>query len=111
MTMQGQARVYSNVREGERARFWRRRSTRIFKRDEAWFIATREGIDLGPFGCRFDAEIEHEILIKQLTKCSASQSRRIINRQALARGPSSYLLNTDYLVQEGGAGLLKRNKA
>ncbi len=36
------------VRNGERQKSWFR-SERYFQADGAWFIATREGVDVGPF--------------------------------------------------------------
>ncbi len=52
-------------RLGERALRWFRRE-RVFASGGSWYFRTREGIDVGPYGSRFEAEIEADILIARL---------------------------------------------
>lgn len=54
-----------HVRLGERALRWFRRE-RVFASGGSWYFRTREGIDVGPYGSRFEAEIEADILIARL---------------------------------------------
>lgn len=66
------------VREGEPARTWFR-SGRFFQVDSAWFIATREGIDVGPFASETEAREHEKKLIMLLTRCRRpEQAYRII---------------------------------
>jgi hypothetical protein len=64
-------------RFGELARQWFRRE-RVFERGGNWYVRTREGIDVGPYTTRFEAEIEADILIARLGQASTAQSTRII---------------------------------
>jgi hypothetical protein len=45
-----------NRREGERGAI-PERSGRFLKKDGYWYYTTREGVDIGPFDTREDAEI------------------------------------------------------
>ena len=55
----------SGVRKGEESAkpF---RSDRFFQVDGAWFFSTREGIDIGPYSTKEDAEREERNLVKLL---------------------------------------------
>jgi len=64
-------------RLGELARRWFRQE-RVFERGGNWYFRTREGIDVGPYTTRFEAEIEADILIARLAHESMAQSTRII---------------------------------
>jgi len=65
------------ARLGERARQWLRRD-RVFLDGTGWHFRTREGIDVGPYGSRFEAEIEADILIARLARDATAQSLRVI---------------------------------
>jgi hypothetical protein len=65
------------MRLGELARQWFRRE-RVFDRAGRWYFRTREGIDVGPYASRFEAEIESDILTARLSRDSAAHSIRII---------------------------------
>ena len=54
-----------HARLGERALRWFRRE-RVFASGGSWYFRTREGIDVGPYGSRFEAEIEADILVARL---------------------------------------------
>jgi len=38
----------------------------VFASGGSWYFRTRESIDVGPYGSRFEAEIEADILIARL---------------------------------------------
>jgi len=65
------------MRIGERARQWLRRE-RVFERGGYWYFRTREGIDVGPYTSRFEAEIESDILVARLSRDATAQSARVI---------------------------------
>jgi len=44
------------------------RSARFVEQDEGWFFRTREGILLGPYADKFDAEISASILVARLAQ-------------------------------------------
>jgi len=64
-------------RLGELARRWFR-NERVFEHGCNWYFRTREGIDVGPYPTRFEAEIEADILIARLAHESIAQSNGII---------------------------------
>ena len=98
------------VRKGERSKTWYRRR-RLFRADKLWFIRTREGLDVGPYRCEFDAEVESELLTRKLQHTPSELIDQVIRAHSLdaINGPDS--LNspifTSYLVETGGAELLK----
>jgi hypothetical protein len=49
------------ARSNEQPRTWFR-SERVFNANGAWFFRTREGVDLGPYESRPEAEIEAGLL-------------------------------------------------
>lgn len=99
------------VRKGEKARTWYR-NPRIFKNLDNWYISTREGVDVGPYGCQFDAEVDAEIMVKQLSRCAPDRSRQVVFNQARTASVTETRLDssafTDYLVEEGGIELLRQ---
>jgi len=44
------------------------RSARFVEKDDGWFFRTREGILLGPYAEKFDAEISASILVARLAQ-------------------------------------------
>ena len=66
------------ARQNERPKL-RFRSERIFNADELWYFHTREGVDVGPYQSRFDAEVEAALLQAVLCKTPpGSDSLRVI---------------------------------
>ncbi len=59
------------VRKSEENKAWFRVS-RFYCLDNAWFFSTREGIDLGPYVTKQDAERELNLLVKMLAKTSGT---------------------------------------
>ena len=106
-----QQQDFDVVRKGEKSRTWYR-NPRIFQNLQGWHISTREGVDVGPYACEFDAEVDAELLVKQLSACAPERSRQVVFNQARAASMSDNRLDsrafTDYLVEEGGVELLRR---
>ncbi len=103
--------VFGDVRDGERPRTWYRES-RVFTRNRSWYFHTREGIEVGPYTCEFDAELELEVLISKL-QCAKPDivSKIVQNHVSEARSGNSTLNTeafTDYLVEVGGIELLRK---
>ena len=66
----------SPVRKDEEVRTWFR-SDRVFLQSRgSWYFRTREGIEIGPYETRFEAEIEAGLLIGLLQKSESETSRR-----------------------------------
>ena len=65
--MEGLKRIerFLEVRAGEALGFWRR-SQRVFDSGNHWYFRTREGIDVGPYSTRFEAEVEADLLKHKL---------------------------------------------
>jgi hypothetical protein len=103
--------MIGDVREGEKPRFWYR-NDRLFKNSGKWFFQTREGIDVGPYGCEFDAALELEIMIRRLRDAQPEQALKIIQNHLYdVRSGGGSSLNTaaftSYVV-EGGVELLRQ---
>ncbi len=101
----------ADVRDGEKPRTWYR-GERNFMRDGQWFIQTREGVDVGPYKCQFDAELESADLIRKLRHTPQTSVQRVIHSHVTDAqlGPRALNSNdfTDYLVETGGVELLRR---
>lgn len=67
-------------RAGEAERTWFR-SDRIFRLGEAWYIATREGIDVGPYGTLAEARHHCAKLIAQLARIDNEAAAAIAVRE------------------------------
>ena len=66
------------VRSGERQRKWCR-SSRFFQIHGVWFVSTREGINIGPYGSQFEARTHERHLIALLVKArDSAEARRVI---------------------------------
>jgi Domain of unknown function (DUF6316) len=65
------------MRFGERARRWLRRE-RVFDSGGGWYFRTREGIDVGPYKTRFEAEVESDILAVRLAEDASLPALRVI---------------------------------
>ena len=101
--------VYNQVRTGEKPRTWYR-TERIFRNERGWYFNTREGIEVGPFSCRFDAEVDLEQMVARLKGTEGEAAERTVHAQAVTAASGDYMLNseiyTNYLIEEGGAELL-----
>ncbi len=64
------------ARNNEQPRTWFR-SERVFHTDGAWFFRTREGVDLGPYDSRSEAEIEAGLL-RELLRCERGSALGVI---------------------------------
>ena len=110
--MSREAQRFDVVRKGEKSRTWYR-SSRIFKNKQGWFISTREGVDVGPYRCKFDAEVDAELMVKLLSTCHPDRSRQVVFNQVRSASIGEVRLDsvayTNYLVEEGGAELLQVN--
>jgi hypothetical protein len=68
------------VRSGERQRKWCR-SSRFFQIHGVWFVSTREGINIGPYGTQFEARKHERHLIALLVRArDPAEARRVIYR-------------------------------
>lgn len=100
-----------HVRGGERQRHWYR-CERVFCADGAWYFHTREGVNVGPYVCQFDAELEAGLLTQKLKQSQKGEATAIIRDHMLDALGDSGALNTatftDYLVESGGIEILQR---
>ena len=101
----------TKVRDGEQPKLWYR-NERTFCVDSAWYFQTREGVDVGPYKCQFDAELEASLLLQKLRQTPEAQIRQVIRNHVLDAHSDAGTLNnaafTDYLVESGGIELLQR---
>ncbi len=93
------------VRDGEGYRYWYR-TDRIFSRDGQWFIQTREGVEVGPYGCEFDAELEATALIEKLARTKTNHTRIILSHKLLSdESRLNSAMYTDYVEVVGPEAL------
>jgi len=59
------------------------RSERVFRVDGRWYFHTREGIDVGPYETRFEAEIDATMLIALLKAAEPERAKTVIREFAL----------------------------
>ncbi len=108
--MSGLKRDFRAVRDGEKDRTWYR-SERVYKNKRGWYFHTREGIEVGPYGCRFDAEVDLESLVARIREMSGQSVTHAIHCQAVNASSGSYMMTTEaytgYVVGEGGVELLR----
>jgi hypothetical protein len=99
------------VRRNEPPKTWYR-GDRVFRSDGSWYFHTREGVDVGPFSCQFDAELEADMLITRLRQAPQERVHEIIRSHLLDVESGAGALNspafTDYLVESGGIELLRK---
>ena len=60
-------------RRNEKAKVWFRSERVIMLGEDNWYIQTREGVDIGPYDTRFEAEIEGELLVELLKKATSEE--------------------------------------
>lgn len=105
------SKAHLTVRDGEPPRLWYR-CDRIFCVDNAWYFHTREGLDVGPYRCQFDAELEAGMLLQKLRQTPEAQIHQVIRNHMLDTQGGAGALNTtaftDYLVEVGGIELLRQ---
>lgn len=98
-----------DYRKDEPPKTWFR-SDRVFRSDGQWFFHTREGIAVGPYKTRFEAEIDASILKSLLMDTEPARACAIIREFQLyadtAAPAEPSRMNdsafTDYLVEEEG---------
>ena len=106
-----------DCRKNEPPKTWFR-SDRVFRSDGHWFFHTREGIAVGPYKTRFEAEIDAGMLKSQLMDIDSAdpaRARAVIREFLLyadtvptapaARADMSDSAFTDYLVEEATESL------
>lgn len=95
-------------RRNEAPRTWFR-SDRFFRCNEQWYFHTREGVSVGPYRTRFEAEVDAGLLLSQLRDTPPEFARKVIREFALgAGGEVDYRSDpafTDYLTDEGNSAL------
>ncbi len=63
------------ARREENPRTWFRSERVFLMRENAWYFRTREGVEIGPYDSRFEAEVEAGML-KELLKELTSEAAR-----------------------------------
>src|SRR6056297_576803 len=95
-------------RRNEQERTWFR-SDRFFRSNERWYFHTREGMAVGPYKTRFEAEIDVGMLMAQLKDAPEGQVCRVIRDFIMGSGGDFDFINdpafTSYLTEEGSASL------
>jgi hypothetical protein len=98
--------------ERTNAKMWFR-SDRFFRSDEQWYFYTREGISVGPYRTRFEAEVDAGLLLSLLKDTPSEQTRAAIRDFLLGTGGDLDYVNdpafTSYLTQEGNQALREVN--
>lgn len=69
--------MYSRKNESPKPWF---RSERVFRSSGRWFFHTREGIEVGPYSGRFEAEVDVGILRSMLAIEPPNRARAAIRR-------------------------------
>jgi hypothetical protein len=65
------------TRKNEHAKTWFS-SDRVFCADGVWYFHTREGVDVGPYRNKFEAEVDAEMLKLLLVGVADDQTHRVI---------------------------------
>lgn len=98
-------------RNSEETRTWFR-CDRFYRCNEFWYFHTREGISVGPYRARFEAEVDAGLLINLLKNAQPDQAQRVIRDFLMGSGGELDILNdpafTSYLTSEGSGVLLKK---
>ena len=96
-----------DYRKDEPPKTWFR-SDRVFRSDGQWFFHTREGIAVGPYKTRFEAEIDAGMLKSQLMDAEPGKAKSIIREfmlyaDTVPAEPAELTDSafTDYVVEEG----------
>lgn len=95
-------------RRNESPRTWFR-SDRFFRSNEQWYFHTREGVTVGPYLTRFEAEVDAGLLLALLRDTPPERARTAIREFVLGSGGELDYSNdpafTDYLTSEGSSAL------
>ncbi len=95
-------------RHHESPRTWFR-CERFFRSNEQWYFHTREGIAVGPYRSRFEAEVDAGVLMAKLRDTATEHSQRVIRDFLLTSGGDLDYVNdpafTSYVTQEGREAL------
>ena len=97
-------------RKNEKPRTWFR-SERVFCSDGLWYFHTREGIDVGPYKGKFEAEVDAEMLKSLIVGVEGEQAKSIIrefmldDRTTLGGRNLSDSAFTDYLLQDSATAV------
>ncbi len=95
-------------RRHESPRMWFR-SERFFRSNEQWYFHTREGIAVGPYRSRFEAEVDAGVLMAKLRDTPTEHTLRAIRDFLLQTGGDLDYVNdpafTSYVMQEGSGAL------
>jgi hypothetical protein len=85
-TATGPARAKPPRRRGEDPRLWFR-TERVFFQNGGWYIATREGIDVGPYASAEAARRDESVLIRLLTRNAQNgfDDHALVIRQFITR--------------------------
>lgn len=98
-------------RRDERPKTWFR-CERFFRSNDQWYFHTREGIAVGPYKTRFEAEVDAGLLMARLKHTPSEQTRRAIRDFLLNTGGDFDFVNdpefTSYLTEEGSRALKRR---
>jgi hypothetical protein len=99
------------IRANEQPRTWFR-SERFFRCNELWYFHTREGLAVGPYRTRFEAEVDAGLLMATLRDTPAELARRAIRDFLMNSGGDLDMVNdpefTSYLTEEGSRALKRR---
>lgn len=95
-------------RRHERPRTWFR-SDRFFRSNEHWYFHTREGMAVGPYRTRFEAEIDAGRLMALLRDTPEAWAQRAIRDFMMDSGGEFDFANdpafTNYVTHDGRRGL------
>ena len=90
-------------RQGETPKMWFR-SDRYYRCNERWYFNTREGIPVGPYLLRAEAENDSELLLRLLRNHAPESSRQVIRDFLMRTGGEIDLVNdpafTSYVSEE-----------
>ena len=93
-------------RKDEEPRTWFR-SERVFCSDGVWYFHTREGVDVGPYRNKFEAEVDAEMLKTLLVGVEGEEARQTIRKFMLDDRTNMDDMRdaafTDYLLDEDEA--------
>jgi hypothetical protein len=64
-------------RKNESQKIWFR-SERVSRIDGRWYFHTREGLDVGPYESRFEAEIDATLLMASLKAADPERAKTVI---------------------------------
>ena len=87
-------------RRDEESKTWFR-SERVFRVDGEWFIHTREGIAVGPYGDKFAADVDAEVLKSLLEDVGSEAEAKEVIEEFMLDG-SRNLGDIEYRGESAG---------